>query len=372
MPENQAHILSDEQKNVVQKALEEKNYSNIAEIVAGSASGNEKYQSSLETITHLAQLDLLNISSVAQMAEILKNHASATVTALEDAYAQLVERLGGHNLAQVAPTNSMKSQESEVVNVSNLDEQDQIKSLAESLTVEQISNQLAQLQQTLRQRLESNSTDNSEIMQKIALLKQTSDFKKNGSNTPSFSVLNNNTNLEDIETRKPIRVVEGFGVVQGIYNLYQEKLEKPEDDNPARQAKFFLENKLRSERGSSEQNEESRDSSYIAQMEEQENLARDIRSIITAKTPVTAEDIEYTDDVEYIINGGKLTASKDENRKYVFTITGEKKGMNFVLSVHRVDDHGVLIPDAYDLIQYVDGEPIAMISSSHSSVGQAS
>lgn len=41
----------------------------------------------------------------------------------------------------------------------------------------------------------------------------------------------------------------------------------------------------------------------------------------------------------------------------------DRAGMNFVLSVHRLDERGQKLPNAFDLIQYINGEPVAMISS---------
>ncbi len=95
------------------------------------------------------------------------------------------------------------------------------------------------------------------------------------------------------------------------------------------------------------------------------NLIKAARANITGRNPIVAGDIMWTDDVEYIFSSTqKLVAGKnDDHRTMHFSFSGPKLGLTFVLSVHRVDDHGKLIPDAYDLIQFVDGNPVAMISS---------
>jgi hypothetical protein len=353
-------MISEQQKPLIDQYLLAKNYSNIVDIIVRNTDPeNDKHSITLTYMMKFLPTKNLNIATITKLAEIFDTNENAPAATLEAAYATFCEQSGIYS-EESKPLTAAEIETKKIDNalktVASLEHDEKIKTLAATMSFEEIGKNIKILKEKLQPALQTHQIDRN-------LLDQLSTFKealaqKEGVKK-DFTIWDKEVSLDEVETRKPVRIVEGLDLMKELQTTYLGTLASPADDTQVNQLLFLQSNSYLSKK------EMTAEETDIASNPAAEKLVKNARTRITAKDPIKGDDMWWTDDKEYTFsNGSKIIQSKnDDHSTYNFLTEGDKKGMTYTLSVHRVDSHGKLLPNAYDLVQYVDGEPVAMISS---------
>ncbi len=354
-------MINEQQKTVIDQLLLAKNYSGIVDIIIrNSDPDNDKHAITLSYMMKFLPSGNLNIGNITKLAEVFDTNETAPSATLEAAYATFCEQTGIVTSPEPRPITAgdieTKKIDGILESVASLPREEQIKNLASTMTLEEIKKNIDLLKDKLQPALQTHKIDH-ELMNQLSIFKDAYALKQGIKK--EFSVWSKEGSLDEVETRKPVRIVEGLDMMEVLHEAYLKTLPSPRDDNSINQLLFLQEHNCLSKREMDAENPET----VINNQAEQ--LVKTIRAKITDKNPIEAGDMWWTDDKEYVFpNGAKIVVSKnDDHATYNFAVEGDKKGMTFILSVHRVDAHGKLLPGAYDLVQFVEGDPVAIISS---------
>jgi hypothetical protein len=361
-------MITEQERAVIEKSLSVEgagSYAEIAEIITKISNRQDpKFECVVDALVKLASANNLNMSNIEKISDIYNNHTTANIAALESAFEGFLEQASGLNDLTANKPNSLVVDEryTELLDkVAKLpDDEARVKAIAADLTADQIAEHIKRLRTELAPNI-ANHTLDPKLSAQLRLLMYAGSYQKDGKLPTVWH--SKMATLAEIETRKPIRVVPGLGLMEVLYKDYQATLSSSEEDSKAAQIVYLSTHAVQSQKQASLELEDTNE--LDADAIKLKELTSDIHDNIKAQHSLRAEDIEYTDDKEFEFGPTqRMVVSKNEDRAtYSFEMQGNPKGLDFVLSVHRVDEHGKLIPNAFDLIQYVNGEPIAMIST---------
>ncbi len=353
-------MISEQQKPLIDQYLLAKNYSSVVDIIVRNTDPeNDKHSITLAYMMKFLPTKNLNIATITKLAEIFDTNENAPAATLEAAYATFCEQSGIYSEESkplTAADIETKKIDSALKSVAGLEHEEKIKTLAATMSFEGIGKNIKILKERLQPALQTHQIDRN-LLDQLSIFKEVLAQKEGVKK--DFTVWDKEVSLDEVETRKPVRIVEGLDLMKELQTTYLGTLASPADDNQVSQLLFLQSNNYLSKK------EMTTEEADITSNTTAEQLVKNTRTKITAKDPIKGDDMWWTDDKEYTFsNGSKIIQSKnDDHSTYNFLTEGDKKGMTYTLSVHRVDAHGKLLPNAYDLVQYVDGEPIAMISS---------
>lgn len=354
-------MIDAQQKTTIEQLLSAQNYSGIVDIIVGNSDPqNDQNAITLSYLAKFAPGKALTIDNVTKLAEVFDTNKAAPSAALEAAYANFCEQAGiklsTENKNITASEAEQERIDSALRSAEGKNHEEKAKNLANSIDLQGIKDIIDFLKKEIQPALQTHQIDQ-KLLEQLSIFRQAYSLKQGIKN--EFTVWSQEGSLDEVETRKPVRMVEGLGLMETLHEAYLETTHSPEDDNEVNQLLFLQENGRLSKIGIDTEN-------AVNLVDNRANrLVKRIRAKITARNPIKGDDMWWTDDKEYIFsNGSKIIVSKnDDHTTYNLAFEGEKKGMTFVLSVHRVDSHGKLLPNAYDLVQYVDGNPVAVASS---------
>jgi hypothetical protein len=354
-------MIDAQQKTTIEQLLSARNYSGIVDIIVGNSDPqNDQNAITLSYLAKFAPGKTLTIDNVTKLAEVFDTNKAAPSAALEAAYANFCEQAGiklsTENKNITASEAEQQRIESILEDTEGKSREEKAKNLANSIDLQGIKDIIDFLKKEIQPALQTHRIDQ-KLLEQLSIFRQAYSLKQGIKN--EFTVWSQEGSLDEVETRKPVRMVEGLDLIGALHEAYLETIHSPEDDNEVNQLLFLQGNNCLSKTGIDIENSGNMTDNQA------NRLVKRIRAKITARNPIKGDDMWWTDDKEYIFsNGSKIVVSKnDDHTTYNLAFEGEKKGMTFVLSVHRVDSHGKLLPNAYDLVQYVDGEPVAVTSS---------
>ncbi len=354
-------MIDAQQKTTIEQLLSAQNYSGIVDIIVGNSDPqNDQNAITLSYLAKFAPGKALTIDNVTKLAEVFDTNKAAPSAALEAAYANFCEQAGiklsTENKNITASEAEQERIDSALRSAEGKNHEEKAKNLANSMDLEGIKNIIDFLKKEIQPALQTHQIDQ-KLLEQLSIFRQAYSLKQGIKN--EFTVWSQEGSLDEVETRKPVRMVEGLGLMKTLHEAYLETVHSPEDDNEVNQLLFLQENGRLSKIGIDTENSGNMPDNRA------NRLVKRIRAKITVEKPIKGDDMWWTDDKEYIFsNGSKIVVSKnDDHATYNLAFEGEKNGMTFVLSVHRVDSHGKLLPNAYDLVQYVDGDPVAVASS---------
>ena len=353
-------MIEEQQKQLIDQYLLAKNYSGIVDIIVGNSDPeNDKHSLTLSYMMRFLPTRNLNIDTITELAEVFETNENAPSATLEAAYATFCEQAGVSSAEPKSLTAAdveTKKIDMTLQSVAGLTHEEKIKTLATTMSLEEIEKNIKTLKERLQPALQTHQIDY-DLLDQLSIFKA-AHAQKEGIRK-EFTVWDKEGSLDEVETRKPVRMVEGLDLLEELQAKYLKTLDSPTDDNQISQLLFLQSNNCLSKK------DMPIEETAITVDNHTEQLVKDTRTKIKAKNAIKGDDMWWTDDKEYIFpSGSKIIVSKnDDHATYNFVTEGKKKDMTFTLSVHRVDAHGKLLPNAYDLVQYVDGEPIAMVSS---------
>lgn len=287
--------LTEEQKTAINQYLTAKNLLGLVYIISNlDDQQDEKFIATLDIISKLDRGGKLTASNIAKLAEVVDNHRAAPSGALEGAYDAFFEQAGGlgsitHNAASNEATNTHSILEQ----VMNLSADEQIATIAKSLTVSEIDVEIHRIKQALEPGILTHNIDQNLINQ-LDLFRAAHRLQAAKDNASSDNVaVHIGANLAEIETRKSVRVVPGFGVLEELQKLYLQSLPNGGAPSPEAERIFLEDHKLMS-RGEGDNG--------LTIDEPQNILVNAIRKNITSKPPIQAQDIWGEVDVEYVFN----------------------------------------------------------------------
>lgn len=365
--------FTDEQTKQVTKLIAAGSYKSITSMITAlDDEGNERYSSTLDAITKLFSANKLTVSNVDKLSSIYDNHRNAPITALEAAYDTLFEQLGGLESIESSQVQTQSNKAEDLAaQIENLSQEQQIITLANSLTQNEVEVELQKIKSELAPGIAMNNVDSKLVAKlelfKSALLVQTKNDDKSEESISWNHVANNN----EVETLRPVLVLKGLLLVEFFHDQFVETVSKDESVSSASQILFLKDNKLVSKKLPEAKSDDLGDLPNVKLLTLRENNFKAIRNLIKEKSLIPSEDIMYTDDLQYTISPGiVLHQHRVDDRKsadlykYIFTLDNNvKQDANFLLAVHRINDFGKLIPENYDFVQYFNASPIAMISS---------
>lgn len=361
-----------DQEKEISNLIAAKDYKGIvAYIAVNTDQTDEKFTYTLDIVSKLGTSGKLAIGNIEKLSDVFTNHATAPATALAAAYDAFYEQAGG--LGSITQNNvqiKVNKADELALKVANLSSKEQIATIANSLTKNEVESELIRIKAAIEPGIAVNNIDPI-LVKKLELFKAAFQLQTYDSNSNENATWNKVETYEEIETTKPVRVVPGMIMLEAMHDRYLQTLDTPIADNQANQWTFLNNYKLISRKTAVGKSDDLGNLPNVKEIQERDKLIKNICASLTKAEPIPAEDIMYTDDLQYsFANKQVLHQHKVDDRnspdfyKYIFTFDDNKKqNMDFVLSVHRINDHGKLIPNSYDLVQYQDGEPIAMISN---------
>ncbi len=220
--------INEQQQAVISQYIKVQDCSNIAEIITNISDKNdEKYLHTFNIIIEMSKnSNMFNTANIIKLANIYDVCASSPATTLEFALTSFYEQIGGilSSTQSVVSSSEVEKYNEFFKSLSNLSREEQVKKIANSFSTEEIIKIMHILRTKLAPGIESRNIDE-KLTNDITLLKEVFLFQKDGGKK-EYSIWSNNeiTSLEEIERRKPVRVVKGMGVLEELYKVYKHSL----------------------------------------------------------------------------------------------------------------------------------------------------